>query len=80
MVRPRRDQAPGVESRLDLSRLHGPRRNRMKAERPALVRDPHRPIHVLFYQHLGRPDIGLHLIEVPVVGHRSSHGADTVWS
>ena len=42
----------------------------MKAEYPALGRDPHRPVHVLFHQHVGRPDIGLHLIEVPVVGHR----------
>ena len=70
MVRPRRDRAPGSMNLLGLSRLHGPRRDRMKAERPTLVRDPHRPIHALFHQHVGRPDIGPHLVAVPVVGHR----------
>ena len=57
-------------TRLGLSRLHGPRRERRKAERPARGRDPHRPVHVLFHQHVGRPDIAPHLIERPVVGHR----------
>ena len=42
----------------------------MKAKRPTLVRDPQGPIHALFHQHVGRPDIGPHLVEVPVVGHR----------
>ena len=70
MVRPRRDRAPWSVNLLGLSHLHGPRRDRMKVERPALVRDPHRPIHALFHQHVGRPDIGPHLIELPVMRHR----------
>ena len=36
----------------------------------AVVRDPHRPIHSLFDHDVGRPDIGSHLIELPVVRHR----------
>ena len=35
-----------------------------------MVRHPHRPIHPFFDHDVGRPDIGPHLIEVPVVGHR----------
>ena len=31
------------------------------------MRDPHGPIHALFDQHMGAPDIGLRLIELPVV-------------
>ena len=53
MVRPQRDRAPGLIHRLGLSRLHGPRGNRMKVERPALVRDPHCPVPMLFPQHTG---------------------------
>ena len=36
----------------------------------AVGRDPHRPIHPVFDYDVGRPDIGPHLIEAPVVGHR----------
>ena len=39
----------------------------MKAECPALVRDPHRPIHVLFHQHLGGPNRLMNLIEAPLM-------------
>ena len=42
----------------------------MRGERPVLLRDPHGPIHALFDQHRGAPDIGLHLIELPVVRDR----------
>ena len=52
---------------LGLSRLHGPRRDRMEAERPALVRDPHRPVHVLFHQHVGGSDRIMNLIESPLM-------------
>ena len=41
----------------------------MKGEQPILVRDPHGPIHTLFHEHVGCPDIGPHLIELPVVGY-----------
>jgi hypothetical protein len=39
-------------------------------ERSALVSHPHRPIHPFFDHDVGRPDIGPHLIELPVMGHR----------
>ena len=35
----------------------------MKAERPALVRDPHRPVPMLFPQHTGGSDRRMILIE-----------------
>ena len=70
MIRPRRDRALAWGNPPGLHRLHRPRRDRMKAERPALVRDPHPPVPVLFHQHVGRPDMGPHLKELPVVGHR----------
>ena len=70
MIRPRRDRATGWVNRLGLSRLHGPRRDRVNVERPTLVGDPQGPIDALFHQHSGRPDIGPHLVEVPVVRHR----------
>ena len=37
---------------------------------PAIVGHPHRSIHPFFDEDVGRPDIGPHLIELPVVGHR----------
>ena len=46
-----------------------PRRDRMKAERPALVRDAHRPIHVLFQQHTGGSDRRMNLIESSLMRH-----------
>jgi hypothetical protein len=70
MIRPRRDRAPGWGHRLGRDRLYGPRRDRVKVERPTLVRDPQGPLYALFHQHMGRPHIGPHLIEVPVVRHR----------
>ncbi len=48
----------------------------MKVERATVVGHPHRPIHPFLHLHMGRPDVGLYLIEVPVVRHRPSHGAD----
>ena len=56
-----------------------PRRHACRRDQPQRARDdplirkrstvvghPHRPIHL----HMGRPDMGRHLIEVPVVRHR----------
>lgn len=37
---------------------------------PAIVGDPHCPIHSVFDYDVGRSDIRPHLIEVPVVDHR----------
>jgi hypothetical protein len=37
---------------------------------PAIVGHPHRSIHPFFDEDVRRPDIGPHLIELPVVGHR----------
>ena len=54
-------------NRLGLSRLHGPRRDRVKVERPALVRDPHRPVPMLFHQHTGGSDRLMNLIESPLM-------------
>ena len=59
MIRLRRDRTLGWVRR----DLHGPSRDRVKAERPALVRDAHGPIHVLFQQHMGGPDRRMNLIE-----------------
>ena len=42
----------------------------MKVERATVVGHPHRPIHPFLHLHMGRPDVGLYLIEVPVVRHR----------
>ena len=67
MLRPRRDRAPRAGNRFDRSGLHGPRRDRVKVERATLVRDPHRPIHALFHQHMGGPDRSVNLIESPLV-------------
>ncbi len=67
MVRPRRDRAPRAGNRCDCRGLHGPRRDRVNVERPTLVRDPHRPIHALFHQHMGGPDRLVNLIESPLV-------------
>ena len=67
MVRPRRDRAPWSMHRLGLSRLHGPRRDRVKVERPALVRDPPRPVHRLFHQHTGGSDRLMTLIASPLL-------------
>ncbi len=39
-------------------------------ERPALVGDPHRPVHPFFHLHVRGPDRVVDLIEVPVVRHR----------
>ena len=47
-----------------------PRDDRLKRERPAFVGHPHRPIHSVFDDDVGRPDSAPHLIELPVVGHR----------
>ena len=42
----------------------------MKVERSTVVGHPHRPIHPFLHLHMGRQDIGLDLIAVPVVRHR----------
>ncbi len=42
----------------------------MKVERATVVGHPHRPIHPFLHLHMGRPYVGLYLIEVPVVRHR----------
>ena len=39
----------------------------MKAERPTLVRDPHRPIYPFFHQHMEGPDRVVNLIESPLM-------------
>ena len=70
MIQPRRDRAPWWVNLLGLNRLHGPSRDGVIDQRPALVRHPHRPIHPFLHLHMGRPDVGLYLIEVPVVRHR----------
>jgi|GWRWMinimDraft_15_1066023.scaffolds.fasta_scaffold33093_2 hypothetical protein len=70
MIRSRRDRAPRWVNRLGLNHLDGPCCDRVKGERSTLVRDPHGPIHRLFHEHVGRPDSGPHLVEVPVMGHR----------
>lgn len=46
------------------------RADRLIRERPTVVGHPHRPIHSVFYDDMGRPDIAPHLIELPMVGHR----------
>ena len=38
-------------------------------ERPAVVGHPHYPIHSVFDDDVGRPDIAPHLIELPMVGY-----------
>ena len=70
MIRPRRDRAPGWVDRCDRRDLHGPRRDRVKAERPTLVRDSHGPIHVRFHQHVGGPDRLVNLIESTLIRNR----------
>ena len=70
MIRPRRDWASWWVNRLGLNRLHGPSRDGVIDQRPARVCHPHRPIHPFLHLHMGRPDVGLYLIEVPVVRHR----------
>ena len=70
MIRPRRDRAPRSMNLLGLNRLHGPSRDLMKVKRATVVGHLHRPIHPFLHLHLGRPDVGLNLIEVPVVRHR----------
>ena len=42
----------------------------MIVQGPVIVGDPHRPIHSVFDDDVGRPDIAPHLIELPMVGHR----------
>ena len=42
----------------------------MNVERSTVVGHPHRPIHPFLHLHMGRPDVGLYLIAVPVVRHR----------
>ncbi|TKB33631.1 MAG: hypothetical protein E8D51_05240 [Nitrospira sp.] len=39
----------------------------MKSERPALVRDPHRPIDPFFHQYMRGSDRVVNLIEAPLV-------------
>ena len=67
MLRPRRDGLPSAANRFSCSGLHGPRGERVNAERPALVRDPHRPVHVLFHQHVGGPEGVVDLLEPPLM-------------
>ena len=74
MVRPRRDQAPGV---VDRSRLHGTRRDDVIVERPAFVGDPHRPIDPFFHQHVGGPEGVVDLIEPPPDARWCNPFADT---
>ena len=42
----------------------------MKVKRATVVDHLHRPIHPFRHLHMGRPDVDLYLIEVPVVRHR----------
>ena len=67
MIRPRRDRAPGWVNRLGRNRLHGPRRDRVKAKRPTLVRDPQGPVHMLFHQYTGGSNRLMNLIESPLM-------------
>ena len=66
MVRPRRDRVPEVVDRLD-RRLHGTSRDDVIVEGAAVVGDPHRPIHALFHQHMGGPDMVVNLVERPLM-------------
>jgi len=67
----RRDRA--LRAR-DLGRRRHAQRTRgdrlIRERPPAFVGHPHRPIHSVFDDDVGRPDSAPHLIELPVVDHR----------
>ncbi len=69
MIRCRLDWALRAVDCWGISRTHRTRGDSRMVEPPALMCDAERPIHAFFHQHVGRPDIGLNLIELPVVGH-----------
>ena len=70
MLRRRRDRTAGRYGFRGRLGAYGPRRDHVRGERPVLVREPPGPIHALFAQHMGGPDMGLHLIALPVVRDR----------
>ena len=67
MVRPRRDGLSSAGERFHRRGLHGPRRDRVHADRPTLVGNPQGSIHMLFHQHVGGPDRLVDLIEPALV-------------
>ena len=69
MIRCRLDRALREVDRWGISRAHRTRGDGLMVEPPALMGDASRPIPPFFHQYVGRPDIGLDLIELPVVRH-----------
>jgi hypothetical protein len=70
MVRFGPNRAVGAGQRLGLCPRHRPRRDRVKVERPSVVREPHCPVEPLFYQDVGGPDGVANLIELPFMHNR----------
>src|SRR5512139_717149 len=71
MIQPRCDRTPWARRLLGFRHEEdGPRWDRVKAERPALVCEPQRSIPSFFHLHVGSPNRVVNLIELSLIQDR----------